>query len=251
MSEDDKDRASVSTYEINIPRLKIYISTIDRQDWCQASDTTERCFFCGGIFGVYEVMPLVEIDEGRNELSPGGVVCESCIKQTDKTLLSIILRQAEIHRINANIFGLVYSELQLWLDSESTDNHPMSDNLRYLRLEYQEKSFNADQYELLSTFVEIIRTETPTCIPGVIYLLGSPEGYCKIGRTKNLTQRLLQIGLQLPFRVEVIHSFKAKDCIAMERTLHRRFAHARKNGEWFLLSPKEIDWIRIFQDELN
>ena len=79
---------------------------------------------------------------------------------------------------------------------------------------------------------------------GYIYLLGSPDGYCKIGRTKQLSSRLASIGLQLPFKVELIHSIRVSDPVKAERHLHKKFSHCRMNGEWFSLSASDINWIK-------
>jgi hypothetical protein len=79
---------------------------------------------------------------------------------------------------------------------------------------------------------------------GYIYLIGSPEGYCKIGRTVNLHSRLHSIGLQLPFRVELLHTIKVSDPVKAERYLHKKFTECRANGEWFLLSVEQINWIK-------
>jgi hypothetical protein len=79
---------------------------------------------------------------------------------------------------------------------------------------------------------------------GYVYLLGSPDGYCKIGRAKTLTSRLTSIALQLPFKVELLHSIKVSDPVWAERHLHQKFASCRMNGEWFLLSDADINWIK-------
>lgn len=79
---------------------------------------------------------------------------------------------------------------------------------------------------------------------GHVYLIGCPEGYCKIGRTKHLSTRLLALGLQLPFRVELLHSIAVSDPVWAERFLHKKLSHCRANGEWFLLTAEDIQWIK-------
>lgn len=245
------DRVAEATEENNLPSIKFHIVNIPRAEWMPPDETTDICFFCGGVFPVADTVACIEIYDGDLESRSGGVCCDSCVKHSDETLTEIFLKRANIMRMRAYVWHDVSEELRSWVNPDEDTTHPMNTSLTYLHMVGQELLFELGGLEMLSAFTEIIRTETPRSFPGIIYLLGSPEGYCKIGRTKHLTQRLLQLGLQLPFRVEILYSFKAKDCIAMERSLHRRFAHARQNGEWFLLSPKEIDSIRLFQDEID
>lgn len=74
---------------------------------------------------------------------------------------------------------------------------------------------------------------------GVVYLLKAGPFY-KIGKATDFTKRLRQIKLQLPYPVEVIHRIESNDISATERYWHRKFAHQRSNGEWFILSDAEL-----------
>lgn len=78
--------------------------------------------------------------------------------------------------------------------------------------------------------------------PGYIYLLHSDHGH-KIGKAKNVPQRISQFTLKLPYPVELIHTISAKDMAQAEKQLHERFAHARINGEWFALELADIAYI--------
>jgi hypothetical protein len=79
--------------------------------------------------------------------------------------------------------------------------------------------------------------------PGVVYLLRADNGYHKIGRAKCLTPRVTQIGIQVPMHIELAYHFEADDCVLAEAHLHERFAAKRVKGEWFDLSPEEVEWI--------
>jgi hypothetical protein len=79
---------------------------------------------------------------------------------------------------------------------------------------------------------------------GYVYLLGSEDGYSKIGRAKNVSKRLEQIKLQMPFKLRLIHTIRVSDCVWAESYLHKKFRHARKNGKWFKLSDTDIRWIK-------
>lgn len=79
---------------------------------------------------------------------------------------------------------------------------------------------------------------------GYIYLIEEKsEGHIKIGRSKNLSNRLKTFNVKLPFKIDYIYSFKTPDCIYAERELHKHFGANRVNGEWFKLSPHWIELI--------
>lgn len=77
---------------------------------------------------------------------------------------------------------------------------------------------------------------------GFIYVLKSKSGY-KIGRTRNIEARMGSFNVQLPFPFKLIHSFPVDDMVAVERELHTMFADCRLNGEWFNLSPDQVEWL--------
>lgn len=78
--------------------------------------------------------------------------------------------------------------------------------------------------------------------PGYIYLLKSEIGMYKIGRTKHLNKRFPEFNTFLPFQVSLEHSFWAQDYVAAEKFLHWCFAEKRGRGEWFALTPEDVDW---------
>jgi len=73
----------------------------------------------------------------------------------------------------------------------------------------------------------------------VVYLLKAGP-YYKIGKAKDLDQRIKQIKLQLPYPVETLHSIKTDDSMGIESYWHKRFACKRANGEWFLLTDDDV-----------
>lgn len=78
---------------------------------------------------------------------------------------------------------------------------------------------------------------------GHIYLLRSGDGYFKIGKTKDLSQRFKALATALPFSVEVLHTISVSHMAWAEQHLHQLFARHRMNGEWFNLSPEQVAWI--------
>ncbi|MDC9018699.1 GIY-YIG nuclease family protein [Mycobacterium marinum] len=74
---------------------------------------------------------------------------------------------------------------------------------------------------------------------GYVYMIRSGK-YCKVGHASHVGRREYEVGLQLPERVELIHSFATDDPPGIERYWHQRFSDRRRNGEWFRLSAADI-----------
>lgn len=74
---------------------------------------------------------------------------------------------------------------------------------------------------------------------GEVYLFKSGR-YYKIGKTKDTVRRGSELRIQLPERIELIHSIKTDDPGGIESYWHRRFESKRMNGEWFDLNGTDI-----------
>ena len=69
---------------------------------------------------------------------------------------------------------------------------------------------------------------------GFVYLIGSTRhSWYKIGRASNPRVRVKDLGILLPFELEVFAIWRTVNCIELETYLHRRYAEHRINGEWF------------------
>ncbi len=86
---------------------------------------------------------------------------------------------------------------------------------------------------------QLTGTKVPIPRQEVVYLLKAGP-YYKIGKAKDLDQRVKQIKLQLPYPVETLHSIKTDDSMGIESYWHKRFACKRVNGEWFLLTDDDV-----------
>ena len=84
-------------------------------------------------------------------------------------------------------------------------------------------------------------------IPGYVYLLRSNTGYYKIGRTKDPDNRLKVFGVKLPFEVGFAALIQSSDMVQMEKDLHELYEAKRVNGEWFDLSPEDVEYIKGLQ----
>jgi hypothetical protein len=76
-------------------------------------------------------------------------------------------------------------------------------------------------------------------VPGFVYLVRTGK-YHKIGRSNDHGRRTYEIGLQLPEKLEVVHTIETDDAIGIERYWHQRFSDRRRNGEWFLLTKADV-----------
>ena len=74
---------------------------------------------------------------------------------------------------------------------------------------------------------------------GFVYLMKSGRHY-KIGKTNALDRRQYEIGLELPEKIEAIHSISTDDPSGIEAYWHNRFKAKRLNGEWFALSIEDV-----------
>lgn len=85
---------------------------------------------------------------------------------------------------------------------------------------------------------------------GIVYLLNSGI-YYKIGKTKNLHARMeaLAVGVIAPFDIKLIHHFISDDYSGDEKRLHDRFLEKRTDGEWFVLSEKDVEYICSIRGE--
>jgi hypothetical protein len=76
--------------------------------------------------------------------------------------------------------------------------------------------------------------------PIYVYLIGSRTyGWYKIGKAKNVSVRLKEIGILLPFKVEAIAAWAAWSG-NVEATLHKKYKDNRIHGEWFKFTEKEL-----------
>lgn len=113
----------------------------------------------------------------------------------------------------------------------------------------------ADVVELCKSALDHLtgdeETEAPddTDAMGEVYLFKSGR-YHKIGKTIDTVRRGSELRIQLPEKMELIHSIKTDDPSGVENYWHKRFESKRKQGEWFDLSAADVRafrrWRRIF-----
>lgn len=73
---------------------------------------------------------------------------------------------------------------------------------------------------------------------GYVYLLVAGS-WTKIGKAKDVSRRVGQLRIQLPFAVDLEHVIDCRAPLFVEAQLHRLLDEFRANGEWFSL-PEAI-----------
>jgi len=94
------------------------------------------------------------------------------------------------------------------------------------------------------TPVEVVGNASSGAKAGVVYVLKSAYGY-KVGRTKNVPDRMRAFGVKLPFMYTIPLCAWFDDCHEAEHRYHRIFECKRINGEWFDLDENDLQMIRL------
>ena len=78
----------------------------------------------------------------------------------------------------------------------------------------------------------------------IVYALTSDgDEYLKIGRTKNIRNRLNNIQSGCPFRLTILRTFKTETPRECENYLLTNLSHCHLRGEWFKPSEEDITFI--------
>lgn len=79
--------------------------------------------------------------------------------------------------------------------------------------------------------------------PGFIYVIKCNDLH-KIGKSKQVTKRIEKFETIYPHDLEVVFVAKVNDMHGAECYLHSKFSSQRIKGEWFNLTPNDVDQIR-------
>jgi hypothetical protein len=93
-------------------------------------------------------------------------------------------------------------------------------------------------------FLRVLK-ETEMRINGVYFLAGDME-VVKIGESGNLGKRIENITPSTDRKLELIGFIKEDNKLKrmeIETSLHRKFKHLLKKGEWFYLTNEIVDFI--------
>lgn len=122
------------------------------------------------------------------------------------------------------------------------------DEIRYC--EIGKKLLSQSIYPLDDLDKRIIRETIKSFRPnhGFVYLVRSISGHYKIGRSRDIEDRVRTFSVKLPFEVSLDHVIECDDYFAAETSLHRRYADKRVNGsEFFALTPADVTAIKSIE----
>ncbi len=81
----------------------------------------------------------------------------------------------------------------------------------------------------------------------MIYIVQSSE-YVKIGVAKNIEKRIVSLQTGNQHKLKLIATKETFDDYELEREIHRQYSENRKQGEWFILSERQmVDLIESFK----
>ena len=73
-----------------------------------------------------------------------------------------------------------------------------------------------------------------------VYIVKTGKRLYKIGKTRDLQQRMAGFHTHLPANFRVIRQYMALNMDELEEALHIVFQHKRTKGEWFELQPDDL-----------
>jgi len=108
----------------------------------------------------------------------------------------------------------------------------------------QKNTVSSDSLTTLSD-QDNIHTDDTYSEKGYVYFIREDyAGRIKIGKTKDINQRLDTFNVKLPFHVELLHVIESNNYHYTEKLFHILFQSKRVNGEWFNLNETDISWVK-------
>ena len=114
---------------------------------------------------------------------------------------------------------------------------------------------DSERIEELNQFIETNETSQKNRkikrnkVPGRVYLLKADNGLYKIGYSKNVQARIKQIQKNTPHSIEIVCSIETDEVRMLEGKLHDKYRAALTKYEWFLLSPDQVDEIKVLSNK--
>jgi len=83
---------------------------------------------------------------------------------------------------------------------------------------------------------------------GFVYFIKG-QGSCKIGASRDVDARLECITNAHPEPLEIIHTIECEDMFFLEDVIQNRFSGKCVKGEWFNLDQKDIEEIKLLDEQ--
>lgn len=90
----------------------------------------------------------------------------------------------------------------------------------------------------------ISSSKTQQSEKGYVYLFKYGKKHFKIGMTKDPLRRLGEVNIDVPEKLEPVHTIETEKPRLVEKFWHDRFKEKHTNGEFFALTPAEV---RLFR----
>lgn len=65
----------------------------------------------------------------------------------------------------------------------------------------------------------------------------------KIGKSKHVPRRVSELGIVLPYPIEIVHIIQTDYMNEVEHQMHSMFEEFHAQGEWFHLSREAVEWV--------
>jgi len=85
------------------------------------------------------------------------------------------------------------------------------------------------------------RTQRRACF---VYLICAENGLVKIGKTVDIASRLRTLNAMSPVDLKLVGCVESEFADELENRLHAEFDAVRVKGEWFALSPDDVESIK-------
>lgn len=106
-------------------------------------------------------------------------------------------------------------------------------------------------YEFVPRTLKVNNPSSMSYKNGSVYLMKADNGVYKIGMSVNPVQRMLSLERTLPYDLELIHTIQSKRMKHLERYFHDLFKESRLKGEWFDLTPEQVEQFKNYKEVQN
>lgn len=89
----------------------------------------------------------------------------------------------------------------------------------------------------------------PASVVHVYFITDDAGVFVKIGRSRNVNDRLATLQTSHPRKLRIVFSMPETEVVT-EYNLHRKFAHLRRNGEWFSFAEEIKEFIAYLRNQM-